>query len=389
MHPLSEDHNLNDMTNQTPGHAAKAPPSLCESVDTLTARAKRDAILQSASGTIISLDPQGHIISLNSYAEVQFAISQRTAIGVHVDKILNISDETSSSFFEWLKLLDLDTKISHSVVLSFNKADGSSELAEVTIGKAPLEQWPQERQAEGVSTVTEPTNTSYQYICVIHPLSTLKNSQFEDALKYLSHTLKTPLSGILGLITLALNESDLPAKSRKYLERASQSGETLSSIIDDTLEGLDATSETSKTTKKEAKPKQENLANEGKFRGKRILIVEDNATNQIIAKGMLRKFGVVPDVAENGEQALKAVLNNSYDLILMDCNMPIMDGYAATKLIRNLPAPKNTTPIVAITATQVSDPDSFCITHNMDGYLAKPYRLDDIYRSLNLWLTDS
>ena len=379
------------MTNQKRTQDPGTEHPLSESVDAMIARAKRDAILQAASGAVIVLDSKGFIISFNSNAETQFSVTQKIAIETHVDKILNIREETSQSFYEWLKLLDLEAKISHRVVLKFNKANGSSELAEVTVGKAPIEHWTSKINSKGLSDNNkkpkiEDRNDLYQYICIIRPLSTFKDSQIEDALKYLSHTLKTPLSGILGLISLALNENDLPDLSRKYLERATKSGESLAYIIESTLNNLNSKPLDSNTIKKRSKHAKEELSHKGRFSGKRILVVEDNVTNQIIAKGMLKKFGIKPDIANNGEEAIIAVIENTYDLILMDCNMPVMDGYTATKKIRDLPEPKNTIPIIAVTATPVPSQDSFCKTNKLDGYIAKPFRLEDIYHSLHLWL---
>ena len=102
---------------------------------------------------------------------------------------------------------------------------------------------------------------------------------------------------------------------------------------------------------------------------------------------MLEKFGVKPQIVENGKDAIAEIKSKHYDLILMDCNMPIMDGYTATKIIRELPAPKNSIPIIAITATHISDKESFCETNKMDDYIAKPYRLNDIHHMLHFWLS--
>jgi CheY-like chemotaxis protein len=353
-------------------------------INSMLARAKRDAILQAASGALVVLDANGTIISFNNRSEEQFAIPKRKAIGVHVDQILNVCELASSSFYEWIKLLDLEAEVAHNVVLNFNKADGSTEMAEVTVGKAPLEHFTVEQNTENPSAAED---RCYQYICVIRPVSTFKDSQIEDALKYLSHTLKTPLFGMLGLLSLALSENNLPIRSRHYLERANKSGEALAQIIERTLNKLQTKPSTQIAVQKKAEQAKEELIYKGRFSGKNILVVEDNLTNQIIAKGMLKKFGISPHTVENGEEAIAEIKRNNYDLILMDCNMPIMDGYTAAKMIRELPSPKNNTPIIAITATQVANKETFCETNKMDGYIAKPYRLDDIYHTLHLWLS--
>ena len=372
------------MKNMQHTHSTDVDHKTPDHVNSMLARAKRDAILQAASGALIVLDASGTIISFNSRAEEQFSIPKMKAIGVQVDQILNVCELTSSSFYEWIKLLDLETEVAHNVVLNFNKADGSTEMAEVTVGKAPLENFTVEKNTENLSTKKDPC---FQYICVIQPVSTFKDSQIEDALKYLSHTLKTPLFGMLGLITLALSEKRLPARSRRYLERANKSGEALAQVIERTLNKLQTQPPNQDGGHKKAEQAEDELVYKGRFSGNNILVVEDNLTNQIIAKGMLKKFGANPHTVENGEEAIAEIKRNSYDLILMDCNMPVMDGYTAAKMIRELPAPKNHIPIIAITATQVSDKETFCETNKMDGYIAKPYRLDDIYHMLHLWLS--
>lgn len=372
------------MKNTQRTHSMKVDRTIPDHVNSMLARAKRDAILQAASGALIVLDATGTVISFNSRAEEQFAIPKRNAIGAQVDQILNVCELTDCSFYEWIKLLDLETEIAHNVILNFNKADGTTEMAKVTVGKAPLENLTAEKDAYKSSAEKD---SSFQYICVIQPVSTFKDSQIEDALKYLSHTFKTPLFGMLGLISLALSEKHLPARSRRYLERANRSGEALTQVIERTLNKLQAQPFRQSGVHKKAEQAENDLAHKGRFSGNKILVVEDNLTNQIIAKGMLKKFGVNPHTVENGEEAIAEIKKNNYDLILMDCNMPVMDGYTAAKMIRELPAPKNHIPIIAITATQISDKETFCETNKLDGYIAKPYRLDDIYHMLHLWLS--
>ena len=116
-----------------------------------------------------------------------------------------------------------------------------------------------------------------------------------------------------------------------------------------------------------------------------ILLVEDNATNQLVAKSMLEKLGVTLEIAENGEQALEKMLDSEYDLVLMDCLMPILDGYEATKVWRNKEAGKRI-PIVALTANAQQEDKKKCMDAGMDDYLAKPINLQGLEAMLRKWL---
>jgi len=108
-----------------------------------------------------------------------------------------------------------------------------------------------------------------------------------------------------------------------------------------------------------------------------ILVVEDFKPNCDVILSMLNNIGLSADIAEDGKQALKLVSKKKYDLIFMDCQMPIMDGYEATKKIRKIKARKNT-PIIALTANALQGDKDKCIKAGMDDYISKPLRMDDI-----------
>ena len=108
----------------------------------------------------------------------------------------------------------------------------------------------------------------------------------------------------------------------------------------------------------------------------RVLVVEDNAVNRKVAAGLLGRLGVVPDLAEDGAQALDAVAGTDYDLVLMDVQMPVLDGLEATRRIR---ARAGRQPrVVALTANALSEDEARCRAAGMDGFLTKPVRLDDL-----------
>lgn len=120
----------------------------------------------------------------------------------------------------------------------------------------------------------------------------------------------------------------------------------------------------------------------------RVLVAEDNRTNQMVAAGMLAMNECACEFATNGREAMEAVRRSHFDLILMDCSMPEMDGYEATAHIRNFEEPLGRrTPIVAMTAnTQRGDAEK-CLAAGMDDYLAKPITLVELRHKLERWLS--
>jgi signal transduction histidine kinase/CheY-like chemotaxis protein/HPt (histidine-containing phosphotransfer) domain-containing protein len=120
----------------------------------------------------------------------------------------------------------------------------------------------------------------------------------------------------------------------------------------------------------------------------RVLVVEDNITNQMVAKGMLKKFGLEADLAANGKESLTALENLPYDLVFMDCQMPIMDGYEATRCIRD-PKSKvldHAVPIVAMTANNMQGDREKCLAAGMDGFITKPVDPSKLLLALQHWL---
>lgn len=101
----------------------------------------------------------------------------------------------------------------------------------------------------------------------------------------------------------------------------------------------------------------------------RVLVVEDNPTNQIVAQSMLNQLGVEVVLSSNGQDALKILASSQIDLVLMDCQMPILDGFETTKSIRNN---KNSVPIIAMTANAFNDDEEKCRRMGMDDFISKP-----------------
>jgi len=121
------------------------------------------------------------------------------------------------------------------------------------------------------------------------------------------------------------------------------------------------------------------------FSGQRVLLVEDNEVNRELAEEMLGNIGLNVDTAENGQIAVEKVGSTAYDLVLMDCHMPVMDGYSATEAIRRLPGCERL-PIVAMTANALASDRERCLGIGMNDHIAKPIDLDVLHNTLVRWL---
>ncbi|MGZ7459292.1 response regulator [Pseudomonas sp. Ma2-10] len=117
----------------------------------------------------------------------------------------------------------------------------------------------------------------------------------------------------------------------------------------------------------------------------RVLLVEDNPVNQLVAKGMLGKLGCEVIAASHGGEALDQLEQSEFDLVLMDCNMPVMDGYEASRQIRHSGRWPQL-PIVALTANAMSEERERCRAAGMSDYLAKPFRREELAALLDLWV---
>jgi CheY-like chemotaxis protein len=117
-------------------------------------------------------------------------------------------------------------------------------------------------------------------------------------------------------------------------------------------------------------------------------VAEDNVVNQKVACRILEKLGYRVDVAADGEAAFRAWSSGRYDLILMDCQMPIMDGYEATRKIRAREGAAEHIPIIALTAHAMKGADHECLSAGMDDYLSKPIDRERLQNALQRWLED-
>ncbi len=129
---------------------------------------------------------------------------------------------------------------------------------------------------------------------------------------------------------------------------------------------------------------EKDITNGRDLNGLRILLTEDNRISQRVGVKTMSKWGITVDVAENGRQAVEMVATNPYDLVLMDVQMPEMDGFEATRQIRNfLPSPASKVPIVAMTASVISLDKEKCRELGMDDYISKPFKPEDLYKMIS------
>jgi signal transduction histidine kinase/DNA-binding response OmpR family regulator len=119
--------------------------------------------------------------------------------------------------------------------------------------------------------------------------------------------------------------------------------------------------------------------------GARILLVEDNPINQELAHDLLGRAGVVLTMADNGEQALERLAQDDFDAVLMDCQMPVMDGYAATRALRQQPRWREL-PVIAMTANAMVGDREKVLAAGMNDHVAKPIKVDELFTTLARWI---
>ena len=134
-----------------------------------------------------------------------------------------------------------------------------------------------------------------------------------------------------------------------------------------------------------------NKSSKLKFHNAKILLVEDNPINQMVAKAMLESHGCDVTTAVNGDEAIGFFNRQFFDLILMDCQMPVMNGFEATRAIREIELKANLerTAILAFTANAMKGDDLICLTAGMDGYIEKPVKPSDIEKALLEWIPNA
>ncbi len=117
-----------------------------------------------------------------------------------------------------------------------------------------------------------------------------------------------------------------------------------------------------------------------------ILLAEDNLINQKVASKLLFKKGAQVDIANNGSEVLEMLEKKKYDIILMDINMPVLDGFETTQCIRENVSGFQRIPIIALTASALASEKAKCIEVCMDDYLSKPFKADELFEKITAQL---
>ena len=118
---------------------------------------------------------------------------------------------------------------------------------------------------------------------------------------------------------------------------------------------------------------------------RKVLLADDNVINQLVGKEALERLGCDVTVVENGKNALNALQSDSFEMIFMDCQMPVMDGYEATRLLRSHENASNRIPVIALTANALAGDRENCMAAGMDDYLPKPFGLTELQEIINKW----
>jgi len=217
----------------------------------------------------------------------------------------------------------------------------------------------------------------------------------------IGHQTRTSLNGVVGMIEL-LRMSELPAEQQRYVDAAAQSSQALLHLIDDML---DLSKIEGGGIEREHAPfhlpppagptpdvpvagrELRALLDSPEADTIRILLVEDNATNLQVGQALLEALGCSVSTARNGLEAVAAYRDVSFDLVLMDCQMPEMDGYEAARAIRQLETVRGrTTPIVALTAHALDDSRDKSLEAGMNDHLTKPFTMAALTGKLVRWL---
>lgn len=200
----------------------------------------------------------------------------------------------------------------------------------------------------------------------------------------LSRGIRNPLNGIIGMTTL-LETTNLSNEQKEYIKSISNCGDDLIASVDDMMKsaGLNPTHHEPESENSSDENEKEVLVFSKEFATNyplNILVAEDDLMNQQMQTMILSRLGYTADIASNGNEVLDMVGEKKYDLILMDIEMPGMNGLEATRMIRLC---LNSQPfIVAMTANAMESDKEICMEAGMNGYLSKPVNVDELMHML-------
>lgn len=281
---------------------------------------------------------------------------------------LKIAKEAPQWKFAFEKIHDLN-------ILIVDSNDNNRKSISTYLQGVGLKVFEVSNARDAITTILSNANTNNKISIAII------DYQMEDMSGYeLATTLKTmPFAKEIKLILLALVTQKGDAKIAKeygfssYLTKPVRRDDLLGCIA--IILGLKRETEAEKQviTKYTVKEAKKSLKS-------RILLVDDNEMNRKIFLSMLKSHNMICDVAVDGSEALKAIVEKDYDVVFMDCQMPIMDGYECTAKIRSLEGVKKHTKIIAMTANAMEGDYEKCIMSGMDDYISKPINFDAVFK---------
>ena len=376
------------------------------------------------------------IFKLNIDAVIEYAnqtLAQILEYKSRSDLIgINFKDELISESADWEKIRAklYKHRIAKNFIIPLKQNSGASIFVRVDIRAASDEKGDPTHFEGSVTDVSEFVQNQNR---IQWELQTLKEEKETSAPipvsppsisnKYLSatvHKLKTPLNSIIGFLTLIEqgffnSEEEL----KDFSHKARISANSLIGIIDGVVDNLNGnhSTDSDEEAKSRVTPEDGNNDNieEGSSNeveensdievkvidqtyknpgnnspqpsnGKKILLVEDNPISQNVEMRLLKESGYSVVAVTNGEDAIEAVKTNEFSLVLMDVEMPNMDGIKATKLIRKLEAPVKQVPIIAVTAHSSMKDREKCLASGMNDYIAKPININFMKMTIDQWL---
>lgn len=276
------------------------------------------------------------------------------------------SKETESS--------DIADKLKNIKILSVTKNPENRLILKEHLKQWGMDLYQVNNTEEAIELLSENKHTSNPFHLIIldNQHKTITGKHTPEISNFIKNT------SIIKLITIPENKSRFEHNESDYI--SSISTPILSSVL---FERLNIAIGNNNYTPRKENIKSTSYNYDDITIKANILLVEDVIINQKVAIGIMSKFDINIDIANNGKEAVEKQQKNNYDLILMDCQMPVLDGYEATKMIRKN---DNKTPVIAITANALSTDKEICLNAGMNDYISKPYNKQQLIDMLLKWL---